>query len=87
MNDNHPGKLSELEQKLVNILIEKFQKKENINLRGDKLAMERIFRIVQKLSPGFSEKKEILFQLPFITADKYGPKHLKEVIKLEDIGF
>lgn len=77
--------LNETEKKVVLILLDRFQQKEKIDLNNDQMAMMRIIDIVRKLSSKLNDEGKILFELPFITADKNGPKHLKELITADQV--
>ncbi|KQC12753.1 MAG: hypothetical protein APR63_10420 [Desulfuromonas sp. SDB] len=77
--------LNEMENKMVFILLDRFQQKEKIDLSNDQMAMMRIIDIVRKLSSKLNDDGKILFELPFITADKNGPKHLKELITADQV--
>ncbi|MFT9381042.1 MAG: Hsp70 family protein, partial [Gluconobacter sp.] len=57
-----------------------FKKDQGIDLRGDKLALQRLKEAAEKAKIELSSSKETEINLPFITADASGPKHL--VVKL-----
>src|SRR5215216_4808463 len=66
--------------RLVNYLADEFKKEQGIDLRNDKLALQRLKEAAEKAKIELSNAKETEINLPFITADATGPKHL--VIKL-----
>ena len=61
-------------------LADEFKKEQGIDLRNDKLALQRLKEAAEKAKIELSNAKETEINLPFITADATGPKHL--VIKL-----
>ena len=65
---------------LINYLAESFQKDNGINLRGDPLAMQRLKEAAEKAKIELSSSQQTEVNLPYITADATGPKHL--VVKL-----
>ncbi|QDH13309.1 molecular chaperone DnaK [Formicincola oecophyllae] len=61
---------------VVKWLIETFKEKEGIDLSGDKMAMQRLMEAAEKAKIELSSAMETEINLPFITADATGPKHL-----------
>ncbi|CAI8409854.1 MAG: Chaperone protein DnaK [Rhodobiaceae bacterium UBA7378] len=61
---------------LVDHLAEEFQKENGIDLRGDKLALQRLKEAAEKAKIELSSSSQTEVNLPFITADASGPKHL-----------
>ncbi|MEO1325027.1 MAG: Hsp70 family protein, partial [Pseudomonadota bacterium] len=61
---------------LVNYLAEEFQKENGIDLRGDRLALQRLKEAAEKAKIELSSSSQTEINLPFITADASGPKHL-----------
>jgi molecular chaperone DnaK len=61
---------------LVNYLADEFQKEQGINLRSDKLALQRLKEAAEKAKIELSSTTQTEINLPFITADASGPKHL-----------
>jgi molecular chaperone DnaK len=59
-------------------LIDKFKKATGINLHQDAQAMQRLKEAAEKAKIELSTKMKVEISIPFITADKTGPKHLKE---------
>ncbi len=70
----------DFDQRIINYLAEEFRKEQGIDLRGDKLALQRLKEAAEKAKIELSSAKETEVNLPFITADASGPKHL--VMKL-----
>ncbi|MBX2854608.1 MAG: molecular chaperone DnaK [Rhodobacteraceae bacterium] len=62
--------------KLVNYLADEFKKENGIDLRGDKLALQRLKEASEKAKIELSSSSQTEINLPFITADASGPKHL-----------
>jgi molecular chaperone DnaK len=61
---------------LLNYLAEEFQKEQGIDLRSDKLALQRLKEAAEKAKIELSSATQTEVNLPFITADASGPKHL-----------
>ncbi|MGB5094047.1 MAG: molecular chaperone DnaK [Parvibaculum sp.] len=61
---------------LVNYLADEFKKETGIDLRGDKLALQRLKEAAEKAKIELSSAQQTEVNLPFITADASGPKHL-----------
>ena len=61
---------------LVNFLADEFQKDNGVDLRGDKLALQRLKEAAEKAKIELSSAAQTEVNLPFITADQSGPKHL-----------
>ena len=68
---------------LVNWLLSQFEEKENINLENDIQALQRLTEAAEKAKMELSTVAETNINLPFITADKTGPKHIEEVLTRE----
>jgi len=62
--------------RLVNYLADEFKKEQGIDLRGDKLALQRLKEGAEKAKIELSSATQTEINLPFITADQSGPKHL-----------
>ena len=73
--DNHLGG-DDLDQKVMDWICEEFKKQEGIDLKGDKQAMQRVKEAAEKAKCELSSVMETNINLPFITADANGPKHL-----------
>ncbi len=61
---------------LVGYLADEFKKENGIDLRGDKLALQRLKEAAEKAKIELSSSAQTEVNLPFITADQSGPKHL-----------
>jgi len=66
----------DFDMRLVNYLADEFKKDQGINLRGDKLALQRLKEAAEKAKIELSSATQTEINLPFITADASGPKHL-----------
>ena len=62
--------------KLVDYLADEFKKEQGIDLRNDKLALQRLKEAAEKAKIELSSAMQTDINLPFITADQSGPKHL-----------
>jgi molecular chaperone DnaK len=70
----------DFDARVIDYLADEFKKEQGIDLRGDKLALQRLKEAAEKAKIELSSSKETEVNLPFITADASGPKHL--VMKL-----
>ena len=61
---------------IVNYLVAEFKKENGINLKTDKLALQRLKEAAEKAKIELSSAEQTEVNLPFITADKTGPKHI-----------
>jgi molecular chaperone DnaK len=77
--DTHLGG-DNIDQKLIDWIIEEFKKDQGIDLSNDKMALQRLKEASEKAKIELSSTMETEINLPFITADQSGPKHL--VMKL-----
>jgi molecular chaperone DnaK len=66
----------DFDMRLVNYLADEFQKEQGIDLRKDKLALQRLKEAAEKAKIELSSTTQTEVNLPFITADASGPKHL-----------
>ncbi len=66
----------DFDQRLVNYLTEEFKKDTGIDLKGDRLALQRLKEAAEKAKIELSSATQTEINLPFITADATGPKHL-----------
>ncbi len=66
----------DFDMRLVNYLADEFKKEQGIDLRGDKLALQRLKEAAEKAKIELSSATQTEVNLPFITADASGPKHL-----------
>jgi len=68
---------------LVNWLLAQFKEKEGIDLENDIQALQRLTEAAEKAKMELSTVAETTIALPFITADKTGPKHIEELLTRE----
>ena len=66
----------DFDQRIIDHLAEEFQKENGIDLRSDKLALQRLKEAGEKAKIELSSSTQTEVNLPFITADQSGPKHL-----------
>src|SRR5919197_3220914 len=71
----------DFDQRLVDWLAERFKKQTNIDLRKDRMALQRLKEAAERAKHEVSSATETEVNLPFITADASGPKHLTETIQ------
>ena len=77
--DTHLGG-DDLDAVLINYLADEFKKTEGIDLRNDPMAHQRLKEAAEKAKCELSSQLESTVNLPFITADSSGPKHLQITI-------
>src|SRR6201991_1201003 len=82
--DTHLGG-DNIDQKLIDWIIDEFKKDQGIDLSKDKMALQRLKEAAEKAKIELSSTMETEINLPFITADQSGPKHL--VMKLTRAKF
>ena len=73
---------------LIDYLVDEFKKDQDVNLKGDSLAMQRLKEAAEKAKIELSSAQSTEVNLPYITADSNGPKHLVVTIsrsKLESL--
>lgn len=73
--DTHLGG-DNIDQALIDWIIEEFKKDQGIDLSRDKMALQRLKEAAEKAKMELSTTQEVDINLPFITADNSGPKHL-----------
>jgi molecular chaperone DnaK len=86
--DTHLGG-DDLDAILINYIADEFKKKEGIDLRQDPMAHQRLKEAAEKAKCELSTQVEATVNLPFVTADASGPKHLQMTItrsKFEALG-
>ena len=66
----------DFDQKIIDWIADEFKKDQGIDLRGDKMALQRLKEAAEKAKCELSGSMETDINLPFITADASGPKHL-----------
>lgn len=85
--DTHLGG-EDFDQKIMNWVVEEFKKDQGIDLSKDQLALQRLKEAAEKAKIELSSALETEINLPFITSDSSGPKHLYFKLsraKLEDL--
>ena len=78
----------DFDQRIIDYVANEFKKEQGIDLRGDKMALQRLKEGAEKAKCELSSSMETDINLPFITADQSGPKHLNIKLsraKLESI--
>ncbi len=85
--DTHLGG-EDFDLRIIDFLADEFKKDQGIDLRNDKMALQRLKEAAEKAKMELSSSRETDINLPFITADASGPKHLNIKIsraKLESL--
>ncbi|MBB3909536.1 molecular chaperone DnaK [Sphingomonas desiccabilis] len=75
----------DFDSKVVQFLADEFKKAEGIDLTKDKLALQRLKEAAEKAKIELSSAQSTEVNLPFITADQNGPKHLVKTINRADL--
>ncbi len=86
--DSHLGG-DDIDQKVIDYLVEEFKKEQGIDLRQDKMALQRLKEAAEKAKKELSTVEETEINLPYVTADAAGPKHLVQKLsraKLESLS-
>src|SRR5687767_6015252 len=73
--DTHLGG-DDIDERLIEWIIEEFKKDQGIDLSSDKMALQRLKEAAEKAKIELSSTMETEINLPFVTADQSGPKHL-----------
>jgi len=85
--DTHLGG-DDFDQRIINWLADEFRREQGIDLRQDKMALQRLKEAAEKAKKELSSSMQTEINLPFITADQSGPKHLTVTLsraKLEQL--
>ncbi|KIA60461.1 MULTISPECIES: molecular chaperone DnaK [Nocardia] len=85
--DSHLGG-DDFDRRIVDYLADEFQRAEHIDLRADPQALQRLFEAAEKAKVELSSVTQTQVNLPFVTADANGPKHLTTTLmrsKFEDL--
>ncbi|MBT8485413.1 MAG: molecular chaperone DnaK [Phycisphaerales bacterium] len=77
--DGHLGG-DDFDQTLIDFVADEFRKKEGIDIREDSMALQRLKEAAEKAKCELSQQMETTLNLPFITADQNGPKHLQQTV-------
>ncbi len=70
----------DFDQLIINWLVDEFQKENGIDLRGDRMALQRLKEAAEKAKCELSTQPQAEIVLPFISANQSGPKHLNTVL-------
>jgi len=73
--DTHLGG-DDFDQHLVHYMVEEFKKEHGINIRNDRMALQRLKEAAEKAKIELSTLHETEINLPYLTADQSGPKHM-----------
>ena len=85
--DTHLGG-EDFDNRVINYLVEEFNKDQGVNLKNDPLAMQRVKEAAEKAKIELSSAQQTEVNLPYVTADASGPKHMNIKItraKLESL--
>ena len=85
--DGHLGG-DDFDDRVIGFLADEFRKKEGIDITKDAMALQRLKEAAEKAKVELSTQMETTVNLPFITADQAGPKHLQVTVtraKFEDL--
>ena len=85
--DTHLGG-DDIDQKIITYLVDEFKKEQGIDLHHDKMALQRLKEAAEKAKQELSTLHETEINLPYVTADASGPKHMNVKLsraKLEDL--
>jgi molecular chaperone DnaK len=77
--DTHLGG-DDFDRRIVDHLADEFQRTEGIDLRRDPQALQRLFEAAEKAKVELSSVTQTTVNLPFVTADAHGPKHLNTTL-------
>ncbi|MFB0986737.1 MAG: molecular chaperone DnaK [Phycisphaerales bacterium] len=77
--DGHLGG-DDFDQRLIDFIADEFKKAEGIDIRSDAMALQRLKEAAEKAKIELSQQMEAQVNLPFITADQNGPKHLQVTV-------
>lgn len=70
----------DFDQKIIDLLVDVFKKEQGIDLSKDKMALQRLKEAAEKAKKELSTASSTDINLPFITADQSGPKHLQQTL-------
>lgn len=73
--DTHLGG-DDFDQRIIDYIIEEFKRDQGVDLKEDKLALQRLKEAAEKAKQELSSAQETDINIPFVTADANGPKHL-----------
>jgi len=70
----------DFDQRLMDYIIDEFQKESGVNLKNDVLALQRLKEAAEKAKIELSSSNQTIVNLPYVTADASGPKHLNVTV-------
>lgn len=73
--DTHLGG-DDFDQKIIDWIVDEFKKEQGVDLKEDKLALQRLKEAAEKAKMELSTAQEVDINIPFVSADESGPKHL-----------
>ena len=82
--DTHLGG-DDFDQKIIDFLADQFKAKEGIDLRNDRTSLQRLREFAEKAKVELSTSEETEINIPYITADANGPKHLREKLTRSEL--
>lgn len=82
--DTHLGG-DDWDQKIVDWMVKDFKNKTGIDLNKDKMALQRLTEAAEKAKVELSQVQQATINLPFVTADAEGPKHLDMTLKRSEL--
>ncbi len=71
----------DFDNRLIDFLADRFKASNNVDLRKDRMALQRLKEAAERAKHELSSATETEVNLPFITADQSGPKHLQETLE------
>lgn len=74
----------DFDERIIGWMVEKFQIETNIDLRSDKLALQRLKEAAERAKCELSSVQETTINLPFIAADASGPKHFNQTLRRDE---
>ena len=66
----------DFDQRIINYLVDEFKKEQGVNLKNDPMALQRLKEAAEKAKIELSSSEQTEVNLPYVTADASGPKHL-----------
>lgn len=82
--DTHLGG-DDFDKKIIDMLVNEFKAEQGIDLHEDKMALQRLKEAAEKAKIELSQSEKTTINIPFITADSKGPKHLKKDFTRSDL--
>jgi len=75
----------DFDQKVIDWIVEEFKKDQGVDLKTDKMAMQRVKEAAEKAKVELSTSEKTEINIPYITADSNGPRHMKEEMTRADL--